>query len=742
MRTVWKKVTSREQLQELIQYCKDTRTASVDFETNAEDPASPDLKITGLGVSFQVGSGWFIPLQHSESPFEHTSKSLLHEFCTQVIENPAITKYVFNGLFEYRIFLRLGYRPYGRFLDVMMMKYLLNEERPNDLKSLVDMYLPDFAGYDLENKPGKKAKHSTKVAFWSNVPIEKLGKYCSGDCEFTLRLGYHFENRLMDVGLYHLFRNFYSPLIRILSQTILKGVLVDRPYLKGLVKRFRDKLDDCLADLYKIPEIAHFNDEYKEAKLEKYIEKLQEAIDSGELTDRQINTKEEKISSLEAGEPTTKKEIILFEDLNFNSNPQLIQLLYESDEGFEFPVLGYTDKKNPSTGEDILLKLLGEDTSGFIKGLLKYRGLVKLYSTYIYNMYNDHLTDEDKIHPSYLLHGTVSGRFSSRNPNFQNIPREATSIDIKRMFIAPKDYFFVEIDGSQMELRVAAEMSKDIAMIEIFNQGKNIHVATAAVMFDIEYDLINKARKNADHPQHLEMVKKHKSAKVLNFTIFYGAGPKKVAEFLTERTGEYHSKEDAREFMDKWFEAFPQASAWIKRVQKKARRNGYALGIFGRKRRLSILNDPNNQRIHMGSWNEALRQAVNAPIQGSASDITQWVNIIIYEASLRGEFPPYLRVVSTVHDSIEYYVHKDDIHSFMDRALSLAKELPEMKELLGYTFKHVDMKFSGEAGIRWGTKEGYDPKIDYSKKYREEIRNIRKNWDFEFTPYKELPLAS
>lgn len=729
MRTNWKLVTNLKELQELIQYCQEEQVACLDWESNGSAVHADWFFPTILGVSFRPGSGWIIPLAHHESPFKDNWRAVLRRFARGVVENPAVTKYVFNGLFEYRIFLKYGHKPRGRFLDVMLMKYLLHEERPNDLKSLVDNLLPEFSGYDLTGKPGKKAKPDAIRKFWENVPIEELGKYCAGDCDFTLRLGIHFENQLLDKGLYQLFRNLYMPAIRILSNTILQGVMVDRDYLAGQVEEFKGKIDICLGKIFDIDEIRDYSEDLVEYRIADYIFELETEIERGDLSDRQIDLRETKISRLEAGDPVTKKEVKLFERLNFGSVKQMSDLLYLSDEGFGFPILQRTDSGAPSTSEETLLKLQSQDDTGFIKALLDYRGLQKLYTTYIKGIYEDHLTPQDNIHPGYLPHGTVTGRLSSRGPNFQNIPRTSTSSVIKNMFIAPKDHFFVEMDLSQAELRYAADVSGDKAMLKIFAEGKNIHVATAALVFGVDYNLLNKARKDTNHPEHEDMVKKHKSAKVLNFTIFYGAGARKVADFLSEKTGIYHSPQEAQDFIDKWFESFPQCGKWIASERKKAERDGFVTNLFGRKRRLPILLNPKNKRSQPGKWNEALRQSINAQVQSGSSDITQWINIKVYEAILDGRLPSYMRLVSTVHDSIEFYIHKEDMQRVLPFMLNISSSLPGMEEGLGAKLKKVPMKASAEYGLNWGTMYSYDPVKDKDKDfvqvYTDEINKLK-----------------
>lgn len=716
-------IDTPKKLDDLIIWCLESGIVSVDFETNAKPVYDDDFYPTILGVSFQPGYTWIIPLAHKDSPFRESWKRVFNKFCEAIITNPAIIKVAWNLHFEYSIFMKYGYRMRGRMFDAMLAKYLLDETRPNDLKAMVDRFLPQFSGYDLQGVPSPKANPETKVKFWSNVPLETLSKYCGGDCDFTLRLMIHFEERLLDVGMYHLLRNLYMPLIRIISRTYLEGVMVDKSWLEYLDTKYENLIKALEDRLRKIPEVDQFNEDQIESRVEAYIQGLEDEIDSGNLTQAQVRAREEKISRVEVGEPQTKKEIELFQEINFGSPKQLGELFYLSEGGFRFPILDKTESGAPSTGEDTLIKLKEYDESGFIDLLLELRGLSKLHTTYIKNILEDHIDSKGFIHPSYLPHATVTGRFGSRNPNFQNIPRTSTNADIKTYIIAPKDYYFVEIDGSQMELRVAAEIYQDRVMIDIFNKGQNIHVATSAKVFGVDYDIINKARKDPHHPEHDISVVRHKTGKVLNFTIFYGAEGRKVAEFVTERTGIFTTKEQGDELIEAWFKAFPDAAKGIEKTRKLATQQGFIQSPLGRKRRLPILLNKNNKFLRRGEWNEALRQAVNSPIQGFASDLTQWANIQIYREQLKGNLPDYLRLVSTVHDSLEFYVHKADIHTVVPRVTEIAAKAYGLHKYMGYKFKHVTQKFSAELGITWGHAEEYHKDTDYILKYDQDIIN-------------------
>jgi DNA polymerase I len=726
MRTVYRIVETEKQLNNLIKWVKETGVCSVDFETNGYPVYDDNFRPTILGVSFQIGSAWIIPLAHFDSPVNNWKKSF-RKFCTEIITNPSILKIAWNLGFEYSIFLKYGYRMRGRIFDGMLAKYLLNEERPNDLKSQVAKFLPEFDGYDLPGAPSGKSKRETIIRFWSSVDLEELSQYCAGDCDFTLRLMVHFEKELIEEGLYPLFRSFYMPLIRILARTYLQGVRIDRDFLVHLEDKYQKLLSDLENKIRAIPLIRAYEKDRQEVLIQDYVSKIEEEISEGNLSDRQIDAREEKISRLLAGEPTTKNEAKLFEPLNFASPKQMIDLLYYSDMGFEFPIKERSDSGAPSTAEDTLEKLKSEDDTGFIEGLLELRGLSKMYSTYIKNILTDQLTEKDRLHPSFLLMGTITGRLSSRNPNFQNIPRVFSNPDIKKYILPDKPgQYIVETDASQAELRIAAALSGDAEMKKVFSEGKNIHAATAAKITGAEYDLINKARKDPEHPKHEWATREHKKAKVTNFGIFYGMSGYKLSDKLTQDTGVHHSVAEADELISDWFKAYRATQKFINDTRELAKEQGYIESPIGRRRRLPILLNPRNAFTDKGSYNEALRQSVNAPIQGWASDMTQWANINIYEAILKGELPSYLHLYITVHDSLEYSIYPEDIVWAVPKIQAIAGSVKNMKKYLGGDLGDVEMKFSAELGITWGHAHEFFPNKDYISYYNEQVKEWNK----------------
>ena len=199
----------------------------------------------------------------------------------------------------------------------------------------------------------------------------------------------------------------------------------------------------------------------------------------------------------------------------------------------------------------------------FLSMILKNRELRKLHSTYIVGI-RDILTPENRIHTSFLIHGTVTGRLSSTKPNVQNVPRVLTNPDVKRMFIPPPGKLIVELDYGQAELRVLAEITKDPVMIDIFKQGYNIHVATACKMFNGDYDKVKAIIKDPHHPDNEIWERRKKIGKSMNFSIIYLQGDRATAEGLG------CSIEDAKKFKKEWFASFPKVKPWLEKQFKKA----------------------------------------------------------------------------------------------------------------------------------------------------------------------------
>lgn len=516
----------------MVEACLNTGYASVDFETNAEGIYKDTFKPTILSVSFQVGSGCSIPLQH----FDESVKDIpwlkwLQYFGRRVVENPKVVKVAQNFKFDNQIFVKYGIYVRGTVIDTMLAKYLLNEEKPHGLKPMVAKYLPEFADYEKYDK--------FETIPWDKKPLEPLARYGCMDTDFTLRLALFLENKLIDKGFYNLYRNLIMPASKVLQDAETNGLPIDLSFNDFLQDKYSKLIQETNDKLRSVRQIKRYQKYSLEQRKQVYIDKLTQEIEelSGDPKKaKSIKNREDKISRILAGEYKTNDEKKLIEPVNFNSTKQMVDLLYLSPKGFKFPIVEYTkDKKNkpnnnPSTSEDTLIKISDQDKTGFIKSLLDLRGLDKMNSTYIVGL-RELVQSDNKVHPTFLIHGTTSGRLSSRNPNGQNIPKVMVNPDIKKQFIPPSGKLFLTYDYSQAELRILAHLANEETMLEWFRTGKDIHLASACKKYHEDYDKIIKIYEDEQHELYPLWKKRRKQAKTINFGVCFSGD----TEILTEK---------------------------------------------------------------------------------------------------------------------------------------------------------------------------------------------------------------
>lgn len=715
----YKIISTRSELKKLIKSCKKTGYASIDFETSGHPYYSELGYPTILGVSFQPGSGYIIPLGHFDSPFKDNYEEIFRYFSKQVLEDVNITKVCWNTKFEYQWVKRLGGKMKGRLFDAMLAKYLLNEERPNDLKSMTALYLPDYGGY--ENYEGSKLP-------WDQKPLEGLSQYCAMDCDISLRFMIFFENQLIKNDFYPLFRNLLMMATRVLAESEYMGFDIDETRLKALDIKYQQLIIDSDKNLRNNKKIKKFEKFLVDQRVAKITAKLELEVDEiyeeiKKLTDKKvikrkeksIESRNDKIDRLEAGQFTVTESKKLMEPVNFGSPKQMGELFFTSPKGFKFPIIKYTtnkdtkqDTENPSTGEDVLLELVKIDKSGFCKELLNHRGLTTIYSKFVKGI-QDRLSQEGKIHARYNLHTTVTGRLSSNDPNMQQVPRTTTNADIKTMFVPPPGYLLLQLDYSQAELRVFAAAAGETTMIQWFKDGRDIHLMSALKKYHMEddYDKVKIILDLEDDndPEFKVWKVRRKQAKTINFGIIYGQGAPKLAESLE------CSVKEAGGFLKDFDTQFPKLAAFIKKQHALAKREAWVKSVWGRKRRLPNVDSDLGYKVA-----EALRQSVNAPIQGAASDYALFSSILIWERSLIDKTMNIdLPQAYTVHDSLGYFVKPEHIHEVVPQLEAICAN-PETKEWFGFQIDGVKMQVDFEVSYtNWADLKTYKKDIDYTQ---------------------------
>lgn len=758
MQTKYVIIKNKRMLKKVIELCKYTGYASVDYETDGSPIYNKSFKPTILSVSWMPGFGASIPLDHFQTK-EYTSpgwnwKKMLRKFGEEVIENYDIVKVAWNWKFDDQINQKYNIYYRGTCLDGMLAKYLLNEEKPNDLKSMVRRYLPEYGNYEKQDAFDKIP--------WDKKELDPLCHYGCQDTDYTLRLMIFFEKKLIDLGLYSTFRNLIMSASRVLTSVEKNGLYLDREFNNQLLETYKPKIDAARQAIYDLPIVKKFEKKYNQEKIDKYIQSIESELEELDYNDpkdkRKIASREQKISNIKAGIFITKKEQELIRPLNLGSSVDLPALMY-SEGGFHFDVIKNNESGKPSTDEETLtnlrLTVKNQDSPKaiFLDRLLELRGLEKMYKTYIEG-WNEKVQDDDRLHGRFLIHGTTSGRLSSAEPNVQQIPKTSVDSNIKLQLKAPKGTLYIASDFSQAELRIMAHLSGDETYLNAFNSGQDPHLAIAATKYHIPYEEALKIYEDENHPDHKIWKVRRKQAKQIAFGLIYGIGAKLLAVKLSDpKSGIIVTPEEAQKEMDVFFGQHPKLKTFLKKQEKFLRKNGYLVSLFGRKRRL-----PQIYSSDKGEEAYALRLALNFPCQSAASDMCLFGSILIYYLMRQGKLPS-TKSVCLVHDA-NYQITKpeniniwsiyemwqiyrnpltkpyfgfqiDDVTMDMDFVIgrSMAEELPFIP---GYDYrKMLEPDFSVEEYMEEHKKYKHIPISEYKKRFNKQMKQYEK--DFERT---------
>lgn len=736
METKYKIITNKQELKKLIQCCKQTGYASVDFETNAEPLYNKSFKPTILSVTFQPGFGCSIPLDHFETK-KYTSKGwnwkkMLRKFGEEVIENPNVVKVAWNYKFDDQIFQKYNIYYRGVCLDGMLAKYLLNEEKPNDLKSMIRRYLPEYGDYEKQDKFDKIP--------WDKKEMEPLCHYGCQDTDYTLRLMLFFEKKLIDLGLYNTYRNLIMTASRVLTSVEKNGLYVDRAFNQELLDSYLPKIEAAKEAIYNLPKVKKFTKLYNQSKIEKYIAKLEGEIENLDprVDKRKIQSREQKIANIRAGVFTTKKELELIRPVSLGSSVDLPQLMY-SEEGFNFEVIKKNDSGKPSTDEETLTNLRltvkkpDSPKAVFLDSLLELRGLEKMYKTYIEG-WHEKTQDDDRLHGRFLIHGTTSGRLSSAEPNAQQIPKTSVDPNIKKQLVAPKGTLYIASDFSQAELRIMAHLSGDETYLNAFNSGQDPHLAIAATKYHVPYEEALKIYEDENHPDHKIWKVRRKQAKQIAFGLIYGIGAKLLAVKLSDpKSGIIVTPEEAQKEMDIFFGQHPKLKTFLKKQEKFLRKNGYLVSLFGRKRRL-----PQIYSSDRGEEAYALRLALNFPCQSAASDMCLFGSILIYYLMRQGKLPS-TKSVCLVHDANYQITKPENINTWSIYEMWQIYRNPLTKPYFGFQIDDVTMDMDFVIGRSMAEELPFIPGYDYRKMLEPDF-SVEEYME-EHKKYKHIPIS-
>lgn len=487
-----------------------------------------------------------------------------------ILQDPDKVKVAHNIKYDLAILLNYDMEVKHKLFDTMLAHYLLNADQKHGMDFLAETYL-NYRPVPIEELIGKKGKNQLSMA---DMDLEKVKEYASEDADITLQLYHLFLPQLEEMKAVELLETLEMPLVNVLLQMEGEGINLDVESLK---------------------------------------------IYSNEM---EIQLKELETNIYEAA--GTKFTI--------NSPKQLGDILFEYLKIMEKPQKTKTGQY--ATGEEVLVKL--KDAHPVVNMILEYRQLQKLKSTYVDSLPTLVSTKTARIHTSYNQAVAATGRLSSNNPNLQNIPiRTEKGREVRRAFIPrDKDHLILSADYSQVELRIIAALAEEKNMIQAFSEGIDIHTATAAKVFNVPIDQVDRDMRS--------------KAKAVNFGIIYGQSAFGLSEQLGIKRGE------AKEIIDSYFAQYPRIKAYMDENVNFAREHGYVETLMGRRRHLADINSRN--AVVRGF---AERNAINAPIQGSAADIIKKAMIDLQAELLKHNFKS--KMLLQVHDELVFDAHKDEI---------------------------------------------------------------------------------
>jgi DNA polymerase-1 len=413
---------------------------------------------------------------------------------------------------------------------------------------------------------------------FSEVEIDKAKDYAAEDADVTYRLYKKFYKSLKSEKLNNIYEIFEKPLIKILAFMEIEGIKVDNKFLNTLSLKFEKKIEKIQKEIFKI----------------------------------------------------SKKEF------NIASPKQLGEIIYND---LKIAGLKKTKKGSFATSASVLEDLAFKGHE-FAKLVLDWRQLSKLKNTYSDSL-PEHLNPNTKrVHTSFLLAATTTGRLASSDPNLQNIPiKTEDGRDIRKAFIAEKDNVLISADYNQIEMRILADLADVKELKKAFKNNEDIHSLTASQIFNIDIKKVDKDQR--------------RKAKAINFGIIYGISQYGLAKQINV------SNYEAEEFLNAYFAKFPEIKIYMDNTIKFCRKSGYVNNIFGRRSHFNSINDKN---FNVRNFQE--RAAINAPIQGSASEIMRLAMIRI-DKKLQEEKSIKSKMLLQIHDELIFEVKKNEIKKMM-----------------------------------------------------------------------------
>ena len=550
-------IETEEDARKLFDFFVTKRILSLDTETTSINPV--DAELVGLSFSVEEGKAFYVAI-----PAERKKAQTIVNIFKPLYESTEILKIGQNIKYDMEVLMNYGVRLAAPMFDTMIAHYVLQPEQKHNMDILAETLL-GYQTVHIDELIGPKGKGQKNMRDLSPADI---CDYAAEDADVTLRLYNVLKPRLKETGVEDLFYKIEMPLVPVLAEMEMNGVLLDTKALAETSRTLTDRMKQIEQNIYK-------------------------------LAGHEFNIASPK----QVGE-------VLFGEMKIVDKPKK------------------TKTGQFVTSEEVLQQLRSK--APIVDDILAHRGLKKLLGTYVDalpKLINPHT---GHIHTSFNQAVTATGRLSSSDPNLQNIPvRGEDGKEIRKCFIPEPGCLFFSADYSQIELRVMAHLSGDKNMIEAFREGYDIHAATAARIYKEKIEDVSRDQRT--------------KAKRANFGIIYGITVFGLAERLDI------SRDEAKQLIDGYFETFPEVQAYMEKAKELAREHGYAETFFHRRRYLPDITS-HNATVR----NFAERNAINAPIQGSAADIIKIAMVHIYERFRREDIKS--KMILQVHDELNFSV--------------------------------------------------------------------------------------
>ena len=560
---------------------------AIDTETTGLDAMSVDL--VGVSLAIEPGKACYIPLQHKASDgldfeggaIEQIALDQAIALLKPMLEDPAVLKIGQNLKYDMVVLARYGVH-LAPLDDTMLMSYVLDAGlHGHGMDELSGVYL-DYEPISIKSLLGTGKSQIT----FDLVPVDEAAQYAAEDADVTLRLWRCLKPRLVEAKRVTVYETLERVLVPVLVGMEMAGVKVERAKLAQLSQNFSERLGELERDIHK-------------------------------LTGVEFNLASPK----QLGE-------VLFDTLDYNGGKK-------------------TKSGAWGTGAGVLEQLavdetLSEEERLLPRKILEWRQLAKLKSTYTDTLPNFINEATGRVHTSYSLAATTTGRLASTDPNLQNIPvRTQEGREIRTAFVAEKGNLLISADYSQIELRILAHMADIDQLIQAFHDGLDIHAMTASEMFGVplnEMDPMTRRR-----------------AKAINFGIIYGISAFGLANQLGI------SRSEAGDYIKTYFKRFPGIRDYMEAMKSQVQMDGYVETLFGRRVHYPGINSSNRQQKAFVE-----RAAINAPIQGTAADIIRRAMVRVGRELETAAFNT--QMLLQVHDELIFEAPKnqaDDVAAFV-----------------------------------------------------------------------------